>query len=696
MYKSIIKSSILLSTLIFSVLSQPTPVGEWLFDDASNLLKANIGEDLSLTGTHTAISGPQDSDGAISIGSGSYYTLTHGISANGGGSNVNEYSLLFDFRVSDVSVWHSFFQTTEANSDDAECFIKNGAGTIGIINTGYSTKIVEENVWYRLVVAVDNGSEYSIYLDGIKILTGTVQDVDSRFSLSSSVLLFADESGEDGTIDIAKIAIFSKALSSSEVGQLGGYNSAVGTDFLAGPYLQAASSTSMTIMWESENSVPGSVNYGVTTNYGNSAIASVVSTGGNTYVHKVRLTSLDPGTVYNYTATCGDLTTNNETFKTAPGDKKSSFKFGIWGDSHYASPFNKMAKHMVEESKIDFASNTGDLSNTGNTYSDFQSVFVSYAIKTIGTAVPFYTSFGNHDVGGNWGGGDEIRKFVDQPNEINSDPNGFSGSYVVDYGGVVIISIDWNRMNSDITNGWLETQLQSDLVQKARFSFIFIHCAPYYERWHVAEQAVVRDNIPALAEQYGVNAVFSGHMHGYERGNKNGTFYVTGGGSSYLDTGEPVDTNYAHITQGSWENDPVNFNYGLVNEYVTVEVIDSVAIGRMHAFNSSGSYIGVLDTFIMIDELWDPTSIDQSKILNINNNQADIKTFSDHIKLSFLNNVNHGEAVLYNQQGKVLVRKKLNGTKTCIINTNNISAGLYLVGLKTSSGNISVQKIVVK
>ena len=45
--------------MISTLFSQTEPVGHWTFDDAGNLTKAEIGSDLVLTGTQTAVNGPK-------------------------------------------------------------------------------------------------------------------------------------------------------------------------------------------------------------------------------------------------------------------------------------------------------------------------------------------------------------------------------------------------------------------------------------------------------------------------------------------------------------------------------------------------------------------------------------------------------------------------------------------------------------
>ena len=54
-------------------------------------------------------------------------------SANGGGNYINQYTLVFDILVPDVSAsWFSFYNTNPTNSNDADAFIRPSDAGIGI------------------------------------------------------------------------------------------------------------------------------------------------------------------------------------------------------------------------------------------------------------------------------------------------------------------------------------------------------------------------------------------------------------------------------------------------------------------------------------------------------------------------------------------------------------------------------------
>jgi len=199
--------------------------GAWEFDNAGDLLHADTGNDLTLTGSHTAVAGADG--GAVEIGVGSYYRADHNIAGNGGSTDwVNDYTILMDIKVPAVGVYISLFQTDVTNTgNDGEAFV-HPTGIVGVGDTGYSSTALVAGTWYRLAISVSLGDHYSIYLDGTSILEAGALPVDGRFALFSSsngdgVLFFADNDGEDNLITVDRLAIFGRDLSEAEIAAMG-------------------------------------------------------------------------------------------------------------------------------------------------------------------------------------------------------------------------------------------------------------------------------------------------------------------------------------------------------------------------------------------------------------------------------------------------------------------------------------------
>lgn len=229
------------------------PVGWWTFDNSSNITAAvpGYGADLVLTGTQQAVAGPTSGNGATRIDVGSYYTATHGIAPNGGGTKVNQYTLMFDFRVDQaLGMWHNFFQTDPTvTANDGEYFIRSTTGALGTLDLGYTTPfVVSDNTWYRLILTVENGSFFKAYIDGQFIFDHNVKPIDDvRYSLASVIHLFGDDDGDDGLIDCAEIAIWDYALTAAEVTALGGVGTVLPVELTS--FTATASKNSVNLNW---------------------------------------------------------------------------------------------------------------------------------------------------------------------------------------------------------------------------------------------------------------------------------------------------------------------------------------------------------------------------------------------------------------------------------------------------------------
>ncbi len=201
-------------------------MGAWDFDDAQRLGKATVGRGLRLVGQHQAVAGVRTGDGAARVGVGSYYECEHGLQPQAPARAVNRFSLLFDVRIPVLGPWYCLFQTDPDNASDGDCFVRASSGTVGVGATGYSTKPVIAGRWHRVLVTADHAAGiYRIFLDGERILEGSGQAVDGRLSLAPTLLLFGDEDGEDGVLDVSRVAVYDVCLSEAEAAELGGVGS---------------------------------------------------------------------------------------------------------------------------------------------------------------------------------------------------------------------------------------------------------------------------------------------------------------------------------------------------------------------------------------------------------------------------------------------------------------------------------------
>jgi len=217
----------------------PGVTGLWRFQTAADKLKATVGSDLTTSdpGNSGWMMGPMviiqpylSDNGVVQETSWNYLTVTHNIAPNGGGSYVNEYTVAVDYlqtsdgKLDGSTYYNSLFQTNQSNGNDGDLFIKGpdrANSVIGTSATGYSTATFDSSQWHRIVWSVDNGNFFKVYVDGTLFLDGTAQDVDGRFSLDPTFLLFADNDWEDAWGLVATAAVWDHALTGAEIAGMG-------------------------------------------------------------------------------------------------------------------------------------------------------------------------------------------------------------------------------------------------------------------------------------------------------------------------------------------------------------------------------------------------------------------------------------------------------------------------------------------
>lgn len=402
--------------------------------------------------------------------------------------------------------------------------------------------------------------------------------------------------------------------------------------FSTPPYLQNMSTTGMVVMAEVAEDIPLTLQYGTSGAYGSSVGFESVASGGGTFFIRAVLSGLAPDTVHHYRIASidGEAVHAGATFRTAP-ETWRDFTFGVIGDvqttnggSWQADPWEPaktMLAHMAGRG-VRFGLGVGDQAQDGNSYASTKNSYLNRMAAVLGTRVPFYIAWGNHD--GNQAT-HPLRLAADMPSRFRTDTfsphtSGF-GSFSFLHSGVFFVCIEHfsaftgthsfvNGTGNDITNGWLDAQLASPEARNARFRIVSIHVPVFSERW-IDGNAGLRAHLVPRLEEYGVDLCFSGHMHAYQRGRLNGVNYVVTGGGSYLDHGEPLTTDWPHMTVGGYHDVPGMYarqssngvlgppqpiRGGLFHHYLELTVRDRHLRLDNHAFNADGSYIGILDT----------------------------------------------------------------------------------------------------
>jgi hypothetical protein len=158
------------------------------------------------------------------------YVMDHGIKPNGGGTRVNQFTLIMDVLVAAVQTptAASLLQTSSlTNEDDGDLFWQGnnfGQGEFGYNGTGQFTA----GAWHRVVAAYDEAATPPVvtkFVDGIKQDDWTAnQGLDNvRRALQPTAILFADgDQDERREMFVNSIQIRSGKMTDAEIFQLGG------------------------------------------------------------------------------------------------------------------------------------------------------------------------------------------------------------------------------------------------------------------------------------------------------------------------------------------------------------------------------------------------------------------------------------------------------------------------------------------
>lgn len=564
---------LLLSALSYATIPQRS--GWWKFDNPANLTKAEtgFGTDLSLTGTQSAATGPESGNGAVLIGPGSYYKMSHHMVPKASETYVNEYSIQYDFKVPAKGIWHSFFQTAKDNSNDGDFFI-NTSGNIGVAAVGYSSYVVVPNEWYRLVISVKNGSFFTCYLDGKLIMNGNVQAIDGRFSLSDLLLIFADDDGEDGNIYCSELALWSQSLTADQAKELGGFGHAVSPYIMTRiPYLQGPGQTTMNVCWHDTTTTGTKVEYGLDSSLKLSASGSSEIVSDVFRWHTVKLSGLQANTRYFYRVASGTGKSGIYSFKTLPDlSYNGKLRFVMFSDTHdsdtaSASKVLRAAKAKISqlygsdvENHINGIFHSGDVVVNGSSVGQYTTQYFQ-PFAALSPNIPTMVVAGNHE-----GESPFFYRYL-KLDEQSAFPTNLALNekiWQLRVGNSLFIGLNTNIIGiyGTIMANWLDTKLkETENDPGIDFVFLFMHHPPISELWFDVStfdggaNYVKNVLFPVIKKYTKVQQLHSGHTHGFERGTvlsdkTNGDFrlVIGGGGGGPLDNwGDFTNYDYPDI-----------------------------------------------------------------------------------------------------------------------------------------------------
>ena len=184
------------------------------------------------------------------------YKMYHGAAPNGGGTNVNQYTLIYDvyYPAGSDDTWRSLLQTDVSNTSDGDLFVNPSDG-IGI--SGIYDGSVSAGAWHRLAFAMDlTGTETGTattpviakFIDGVKVgnqTAGLDFGKDGRWSLGPYALLFADNDGDVAEAYVSSVQFSNGRRPDAFIEALGGPSAFK----IPGAIKAGVTNGAVTIMW---------------------------------------------------------------------------------------------------------------------------------------------------------------------------------------------------------------------------------------------------------------------------------------------------------------------------------------------------------------------------------------------------------------------------------------------------------------
>ena len=440
---------------------------------------------------------------------------------------------------------------------------KKSSGTATVISV---LKPKPWKQWIYHVVATYDGSEMKLYVNG---------DLASSSREESGAILYAPDADlsvygyfekepymQLGNL-VRELKLYSRALNADEIkARLAYYRQAAdegnalveSVHFTMGPILQNITGNSVTIVWETDRPSAGTVRYNAQL-----PLTEHVEFNQKERIHKVGLKGLEESKAYFYEVTDAAeggaaLSSGTLTFQTAVR-ATDAFSFVLIGDTETRPFINDRLAKMVWGERPNFGVILGDLTDGGNKDNKWQYNYELFAgMGQLFSRVNFFMVPGNAERDMYW-----YRRYFVQPGEANY--------YKFSYGNADFWALNSNRPDIPIAPGtpmynWLDKELAAS---RAQWKFVCLHYAPfssdendYGDSWKGISEygdSLVRGPIP-LYEKYGVDMVFYGHLHSYERSwplrdgkpvGGNGVVYVmSGGGGGDLEDFAPTRTWFAN------------------------------------------------------------------------------------------------------------------------------------------------------
>lgn len=299
---------------------------------------------------------------------------------------------------------------------------------------------------------------------------------------------------------------------------------------LSGPMVQIPEPGSLTIVWQMDAPLGGGAVWLETSKDSNqvarATINGKISERGNAGRCEATFSGLPAGAAFDYRivnerGVFGSTVLAGPFKARTPPPRGTAFRFIAFGDSGNGSNTQAEFAKKMAAAKPDVVIHVGDLVYPAGDGSTYRTHFYEPNAEMIRHA-PFMPSEGNHDVAT-----DEGRPLLEHFVCPRNGPEGIEPErcYWFDYGDARFVALDSNM--TEFGGALTPVQLKNDIAPwvrevfkecDARWKFVFYHHPFYTGSTHSAEGAAyMKEAFLDVFEESGVDVVFCGHNHLYER-----------------------------------------------------------------------------------------------------------------------------------------------------------------------------------
>jgi hypothetical protein len=315
-------------------------------------------------------------------------------------------------------------------------------------------------------------------------------------------------------------------------------------NFPRGPFVQNNTPTSIQVIWRTATPSSSFVRYGLSP-----AVSLVVTNQDLVTNHVITLTGLTPDTKYFYQAgsatnaadepLCSEVTWFH-TLKTS-----GPITFSVLGDTGDASASARQISGVLRNLNADLVLHAGDI-----IYGGFDDRTVDTRVFNIYPQMrntPFFFSVGNHDL--NCCGGAPDNLLSNYQSVFYLPTNSLDGTelfYSFDHGDAHFVALfnpwftSYVFTNESPQYAWLTNDLASS---RKKWKFMFFHNPIAHSGLHAAQdrdvngvldQTQLMELLQPVVQRYGVQLIFSGHDHNFEKfAPTNGLHHMVSGGGGY-------------------------------------------------------------------------------------------------------------------------------------------------------------------